>query len=757
MTAKRWAAAGLLLVLATSAAPGSRVAKAQAPPQSVPETIQYHFDRAQKAQREANFILAESEWRAGLGLALVQLGLAYHTLSDLDKAEFAYRSAVEAVADSDVALLGLSIVYLRKGEAQKGIETVRAVLAQKPFHPVARHLLGKFYFSMNRFDAAALELQEAARLAPGDPSVAFTLAITYLKQRQLDKAKKIFAQMLSTLGESPQIHILFGGSFRETEFLNDAAHEFKRALELDPRYPRAHYYLGLTYLSQEGAQRIPEAIEEFQAELRRNPDEYLANYLLGLVYLHERRLEDAVPCFEKAARLDPEKPDAPLYLGQAYSLLGRHEKAVPALLKALELTKDPSRNQFQVANAHYLLGQAYRREGKMDEAQKQFALASSYKAKSAVQDQERLQLYLRSGEVGSQEFQNAVTSMEGKAIIVAPEPPDAKEQERLHKMEKFYAQVAATAYNQLGLLGAGQSDFRRAARNLERAAQWDPGISDLDYNLGLAQFKAQNYAKAIPPLEKVRAREPGRLPAQILLGLAYFYVEDYRRAAQQLEPIAASAGEDPQVVYALGLSLVYSGGRGRGEQILRELLTKHPEVAELHFALGQALAERGDYGDAGTEFLKALEINPGLPEAHYYAGLALLRQSKFVPASEEFRREIARDPRHAKAQYHLGLTLTLLGRVDEGVDRLEESTRLDPSYADAYYEIGKMRLKQGRVEEAITDLEKAVELVPNKSYMQYQLSKAYSKAGRNDAAEAALARYRGLKARERALHPESRQ
>ncbi|PYT48164.1 MAG: hypothetical protein DMG47_00175, partial [Acidobacteria bacterium] len=66
------------------------------------------------------------------------------------------------------------------------------------------------------------------------------------------------------------------------------------------------------------------------------------------------------------------------------------------------------------------------------------------------------------------------------------------------------------------------------------------------------------------------------------------------------------------------------------------------------------------------------------------------------------------------------------------------------------YEMGKALLKQGKVDEGVISLEKAAKLEANKSYIQYQLSQAYLKAGQNGAAQEALARYRDLKARERA-------
>lgn len=729
------------------------VAASREAPRGPAEIIQERFASAQKAQQQGERILAESDYRECAGLSLQQLGTIYHTLGELDRAEAAYRSAIRSLADSDNALLGLAVIYLRKGEFEKGIESVRTLLAQKPFHPGARHLLGKLYFSMNRFDAAARELEEAARMAPGDINTVYTLGLTYLKQKQVEKTRQIFGRVLAELGESPQIHILFGAAYRETDFLDDAVREFTRALELDPTHRMVHYYLGLTYLSLVGRAKTAEAEAEFKAEMALYPEEYLPNYLLGLLYVHDRRLEESLPYLEKAARLDPNKPDPLLYLGQAYFLLGQRGKAVPILEKAIELTKDPSRNEYEIANAHYFLGQALRGEGKIEAAKRQFDLAAQYKEKASVEQQQRLQFYLHSGDVESEKVSGSVTSLEGKAIIVAPEPPPPAEQERLRKAESFYLEAAGKAYNGLGLLRAQESDFMGAARDFREAAQWKPDIPDLDFNLGLAAFRAQDYHAAIGPLERVKSRDPNRREVRPLLGLSYFFVEDYRRAAEELSPLAQSGIQDPQVLYALGLSLVHAGSQPEGEEILRNLLRKYPDAADVHMALGKALALEGRFPEAGSEFSKALELNASVPDGHYFKGLALLRQAKFQEAADQFSQEIARNPHAAKAQYHLGLALISQDQLDEGLAKFQEAVRLDPSYAEAYYEIGKVSLKQGKAGDSVKYFEKAGQLAPDKSYIQYQLSQAYLKTDRKEDAQAALERYRDLKARERASAP----
>ena len=130
--------------------------------------------------------------------------------------------------------------------------------------------------------------------------------------------------MVERLGNRPALRVLIGRAYRETGFLPESIEEFKKAIELDPSFPRVHYYLGLTYLYKDGAARIPDAIEEFKIELAANPEEYFANFYLGILYIMERKFEPAIALLEKAVSKQPNNPDPYFHLGQAYQGAGRH-------------------------------------------------------------------------------------------------------------------------------------------------------------------------------------------------------------------------------------------------------------------------------------------------------------------------------------------------------------------------------------------------------------------------------------------------
>src|SRR5262249_6199742 len=168
------------------------------------------------------------------------------------------------------------------------------------------------------------------------------------------------------------------------------------------------------------------------------------------------------------------------------------------------------RNNYQISNAHYLLAQGLRRQGKLQEAAEHADLAAKYKTQQASHSVEQLQLYLKTDAEVPRDAVKAPQQAQTSAII-EPQVTDDNEKIRLQQSEGTYARIAVDAYNQLGLLSAGQSDFRRAAKYFEQAVIWDREVPDIDYNLGLARFKADQFREAVAPLERARSRQPDRL------------------------------------------------------------------------------------------------------------------------------------------------------------------------------------------------------------------------------------------------------
>jgi adenylate cyclase len=101
-----------------------------------------------------------------------------------------------------------------------------------------------------------------------------------------------------------------------------------RAVSLDPRYPNAHFALGLICM---WTSRVDRAMAAFEEAIKLNPSFAAAHVLLGQMYLYSGRPREAIALAEKGIRLSPNDPRLFIWLpalaGAYYQLL-QYEKAV---------------------------------------------------------------------------------------------------------------------------------------------------------------------------------------------------------------------------------------------------------------------------------------------------------------------------------------------------------------------------------------------------------------------------------------------
>ena len=144
-----------------------------------------------------------------------------------------------------------------------------------------------------------------------------------------------------------------------------AAARFKSAIELDPKFALATYYLGLTESQMGDADA---AVESLRHSLELDPTNFSAAFDLGALLLKTNRVDDAVSQFQKAIEINPEYARAHEALGEVYLYQKKPDEAVRELERAVQL-------QPAFPKAHYTLGRAYQALGKSADAQREFERA----------------------------------------------------------------------------------------------------------------------------------------------------------------------------------------------------------------------------------------------------------------------------------------------------------------------------------------------------------------------------------------------
>jgi adenylate cyclase len=147
----------------------------------------------------------------------------------------------------------------------------------------------------------------------------------------------------------------------ETNF-DEASELAQRAVGLNPRYPNAHFALGLVCM---WTRRPERGIAAFEEAINLNPSFAAAHVMLGQMYLYAGRREETIDLAEKGIRLSPSDPRLFIWLpalAGAHYQMKHYEAAVEAGRRSWSLNRNwPHGLRYVVAGLAQL--------GKVKEAQ----------------------------------------------------------------------------------------------------------------------------------------------------------------------------------------------------------------------------------------------------------------------------------------------------------------------------------------------------------------------------------------------------
>jgi len=254
------------------------------------------------------------------------------------------------------------------------LEGERSRLSAKPTenHEAYRlYLKGRYFWNKRTEENVQIGLdyfQQAVDLDPGYSLAWVGIADTWIfrgwysrlaPREAFPKAKSAAMRALALDSTLAEAHASMAHIHLEFDYDWDAAErEYRRAIELDPRYPIAHHWYG-GFLSAMG--RHDEALRQAETARALDPLSLIIQTWVGLRYYFAGKYEEAIAEYRKALELDQDFAPAHWHLGWAYQQTGRFREGVSEAERALALD---SENLLYLAS----LGQAYARAGMTSEA-----------------------------------------------------------------------------------------------------------------------------------------------------------------------------------------------------------------------------------------------------------------------------------------------------------------------------------------------------------------------------------------------------
>ncbi|MEO5356019.1 MAG: tetratricopeptide repeat protein [Nitrospirae bacterium YQR-1] len=161
------------------------------------------------------------------------------------------------------------------------------------------------------------------------------------------------------------VHILLGNVYLSNKRFEDAAKQYRIALNLNPEDPINHNNIGNIYLRNGD---VAGAFKEFSEALRLKPDYAEARNNLGNAYIAKKDMDAARVEYENALKIKPDYVEALTNLGSVHLKQGKPDEALKYYEKALKINPDS-------VETHSNLGACYIYKGVMDKAYEHYKKA----------------------------------------------------------------------------------------------------------------------------------------------------------------------------------------------------------------------------------------------------------------------------------------------------------------------------------------------------------------------------------------------
>jgi tetratricopeptide (TPR) repeat protein len=150
---------------------------------------------------------------------------------------------------------------------------------------------------MDEFDAAVGELSPLQDREQEDLEYLFMLGISYGKLKRTDDARRTFARLVQSGGDTPHLHLLLGKAYLGLGDFPSAAPELEKAAAGDPRLPYSHYYLGVL---DEKLGKLDAAAAQFEKETEISPNDPWAFEDLSRIKLNQGDTDGVIGLLERA-------------------------------------------------------------------------------------------------------------------------------------------------------------------------------------------------------------------------------------------------------------------------------------------------------------------------------------------------------------------------------------------------------------------------------------------------------------------------
>lgn len=423
-------------------------------------------------------------------------------------------AAPQSTPPSENDLLKQGIQLLSEGKYDQAVSILSRCKQESPLDPRPYFYAGMALTQAGKLPPAALELQEAVRLAPKDPVYRIFQANVYSRLRQKTPALDALSifdgdDSLKPI-PSPWLYMLADIYFRLIQ-PDQSLQVLKILQQRNPDDPRTNYELGRVYAYWNQLDQTIHYCRKSIQESAVNPSAY---FELGKALYQKGDLPSAKQAFVQAVQQEKGNPEFLLKLGNTCLAMGDNAEAVRYLKQAL-----PSAASYP--EIYYALARAYKRQG--DHVNSSASMKKFQELSAA---------------------QNAKSQKVFSVDRLVARGQAALDQGKTEEARSLFEEAAKAdpdrwdAHGYLAEMYLASGDLERAYSHLELMQKIYPQSVVGNYLLARYWVLRKDYKQALPFALRAKTTMPDNSELRTLLATIYSHLGENNKA--QLESKAAS-------------------------------------------------------------------------------------------------------------------------------------------------------------------------------------------------------------------------
>ena len=442
-----------------------------------------------------------------------------------------------------------------------------------------------------------------------------------IQAHDLHGARSTLEQLRAHYPADPRIYNLLGAVDAQEQNLASAETNFRRAVELAPRFTGAYLNLGRLYQERGGKEDIAKAVEVYRKILEFEAGNVEANYQAAWLLNRQGKFSSSLAHLARLSSDAQQRAAALAILGSDELGLGKRteaESAFQRLSAAEDLGEADVVSILPALHEHSADGLATRLLETL--ARRGLATKTGLQALAGLEEQQG-------------RFKEAREWLEKDFQFEPPTAPIlirlAKLAYQLSDLEGAVGYLAhardlqpdnAAIHFFFGIVCVDLKLPPEAKQSLKEAVRLDSNNAIYHYALGAVLLQEKDADGAIPHLQQYQNANRDNPHGHFALGVAYFDAYQLDAARRELEIAAARPETAVGANLYLGRLAFREGDLGKAEDLLTRAVQSNPSSPDPYAELALIQIRREEYARAEGTLAKGLHIAPG----HYRTNLHLL-------------------------------------------------------------------------------------------------------------------------------------